>query len=140
MRIFRLVLGILLFCGVCCSLLVPTEVRASKQRGEEETPLATTADTQGSIDLKMQSYAAEQFYNKGQYGEARMLYEEVLATQEKHLGADHPSTLITRGNLAIVLQKLGEYGKAKELFEQVNAAQEKALGTDLGSAPGRQRK
>ena len=94
MRIFRLVLGILLFCGVCCSLPVPTEVRA---------------------------------------GDARVLYEQVLAAQEKNLGADHPSTLITRGKLGTDLQRLGEYGKAKELYEQVLAAQEKRWALSIPS-------
>ena len=46
------------------------------------------------------------------------------------LGPDHPSTLITLGNLALLLDDKGDRERAKEMYERCLAAQERVLGPD----------
>ncbi|UOX88783.1 tetratricopeptide repeat protein [Amycolatopsis sp. FBCC-B4732] len=43
---------------------------------------------------------------------------------------DHPSTLISAGNLAISLRQLGEYQRARELDEDTLARFKRVLGED----------
>jgi hypothetical protein len=44
---------------------------------------------------------------QGKYDEALGIYEEVLNIRERVLGAEHPSTLTTRHNMASLLDKQG---------------------------------
>ena len=46
------------------------------------------------------------------------------------LGADHPDTLQSRGNLAVAYQGSGRTGEAITLHEQTLAARERVLGAD----------
>ena len=50
---------------------------------------------------------------------ARKLYEEVIEGQTAQLGASHTSTLITKGNLAILQSETGEMDEARKLYEEV---------------------
>jgi tetratricopeptide (TPR) repeat protein len=60
-----------------------------------------------------------------------ILVAEVLLTDMRRiLGADHPSTLQTRGNLAIAYQDAGRTAEAIPLFEQTLADRERVLGAD----------
>ncbi|WP_423817227.1 tetratricopeptide repeat protein, partial [Saccharomonospora viridis] len=43
----------------------------------------------------------------GRLDQARAEFEAVLATRTEQFGADHPSTLVARHNLALVLRELG---------------------------------
>jgi Tetratricopeptide repeat len=52
----------------------------------------------------------------------------VLAAQEKILGGEHPSTLTTMHNLAVVYESQARYTDAKTLYKRVLAAREKILG------------
>jgi hypothetical protein len=47
---------------------------------------------------------------------AEALYREVLASQHRVLGLDHPSTLLSTNNLAICLAKQGELQSLRTCF------------------------
>ncbi|KAF8248014.1 hypothetical protein K440DRAFT_517760, partial [Wilcoxina mikolae CBS 423.85] len=49
---------------------------------------------------------------------------------EKTLGKDHPSTLETVENIAILFHSQKEYAKALELYQRAHAGFEKTLGKD----------
>ncbi|MEU8396999.1 tetratricopeptide repeat protein [Nonomuraea sp. NPDC048892] len=53
-----------------------------------------------------------------------------LADLEGALGADHPSTLISRNNLAHAYQSAGDLGRAIPLHERTLADRERVLGAD----------
>jgi len=53
-----------------------------------------------------------------------------LALDETHLGADHPSTLVSRNNLAYAYQAAGRVEQAIGLFERTLADRERVLGGD----------
>ncbi|KAF8467212.1 hypothetical protein BDZ91DRAFT_762700 [Kalaharituber pfeilii] len=70
------------------------------------------------------------FYaNHGHYGKAEEMCKVILATREK-LGADHPSTLHTVHNIAVVYEQQGKYSQALELYQRALAGYEKSLGVD----------
>ena len=50
------------------------------------------------------------------------MYERVLASRERTLGADHPSTLKTANNLAKLLNKAGDAATAAALRERFGCA------------------
>ncbi len=56
--------------------------------------------------------------------------ERLLADQERVLGPDHPDTLSSRFNLAIVYREAGRLDEAVSLHEQTLAARERVLGPD----------
>ena len=58
------------------------------------------------------------------------MQREVLAAQERKLGADHPDTLATAGSLASTLSDQGKYAEAEKMQREVLAAQERKLGED----------
>ena len=59
-----------------------------------------------------------------------LIAEPLLADQERVLGADHPDTLGTRGNLAIAYGATGRTAEAITLHEQTLADRERVLGAD----------
>ncbi len=56
--------------------------------------------------------------------------EQLLADQERLLGADHPDTLTARNNLATAYQTVRRTSEAITLDEQTLAARERILGPD----------
>ena len=67
---------------------------------------------------------------KGDYAAAEPLYRRALAGREKALGPDHPDTLTSVNNLAVLLQAKGDYAAAEPLYRRALAGREKALGPD----------
>ena len=59
-----------------------------------------------------------------------LVAEPLLADYERVLGADHPDTLSTRGNLANAYQDAGRTAEAITLHEQTVADYERVLGAD----------
>src|SRR5664280_839675 len=57
-------------------------------------------------------------------------FERTLADSERRLGADHPDTLTSRGNLASAYQDAGRREEALVLFERTLADSERRLGAD----------
>ncbi|KAK6356062.1 hypothetical protein TWF718_000436 [Orbilia javanica] len=70
------------------------------------------------------------FLNQGKYNEGMRWYERALAGQEKALGKDHPSTLITVHDIASVFDDQGKYDEAMQWYKRVIEGEEKALGKD----------
>ena len=67
---------------------------------------------------------------RGQFQQARSMLERAVALHAQTLGADHPATLRSIGNLALDLQRLGELDRARVLDEQVLAARRRVLGEE----------
>ena len=67
---------------------------------------------------------------QGKLDEAKAMYERALAGKERTLGADHPDTLMTVNNLAIVLEQQGKLDEAKTMYERALAGKERAIGAD----------
>jgi tetratricopeptide (TPR) repeat protein len=55
---------------------------------------------------------------------------QAIETFKKKLGADHPHTLFSIANLAIMYMNQGRWAKAEELFVQVIETRKKKLGAD----------
>ncbi|KAJ5970810.1 FabD/lysophospholipase-like protein [Penicillium vulpinum] len=66
----------------------------------------------------------------GRYREAKSMYQIVLEYREKVLGPDHPDTLTSVSNLALVLSRLGEYEEAEALHQRALQDRERILGPD----------
>jgi tetratricopeptide (TPR) repeat protein len=62
--------------------------------------------------------------------EALSMAKRALQIKESRLGADHPDTAMTRGNLATLLRRMGDYAAARPLLEQSLAIREETLGPE----------
>ena len=60
--------------------------------------------------------------------EAQELFERVLRGQSSTLGPDHPHTLTTLEDLAVLFQHRHHYEKAQEMWERLLRGQETSLG------------
>jgi hypothetical protein len=69
-------------------------------------------------------------YERGSYGVARKLMEEVLEARRGLLGEEHPDTLMAMNNLALTLQVQGDPAGARKLMEQVLEASRRLLGEE----------
>ena len=85
-------------------------------------------DTQGTAYLLN---GAGLFLNgQGQPARAAGYLQRALADCVRVLGADHPQTLRSRGNLALAYEAAGDLGRAIPLLEQALADRERVLGAD----------
>jgi len=66
----------------------------------------------------------------GRTAEAISLYKGALADCKRLLGADHPTTLTTRNNLAMVSRAAGRTADAITLYERTLAYRERIMGAD----------
>uniref|UniRef100_UPI003D70952A tetratricopeptide repeat protein n=1 Tax=Streptomyces sp. WAC 04229 TaxID=2203206 RepID=UPI003D70952A len=57
-------------------------------------------------------------------------HQRALATYERVLGADHPSSLASRNNLAYAYDSAGDLGRAIPLYEQTLTDRVRVLGAD----------
>ena len=80
---------------------------------------------------------AELLYNmssfdkiQGRYNLAYKRCLDALCTREKALGPEHPFTLASMNNLALVLNSQGKYEAAEEMHRQVLELREKVLGPE----------
>ena len=55
---------------------------------------------------------------------------QILADQERVLGADHPDTLTTRGNLAVADRAGGPHGGGAPVAEQTLTDRARVVGAD----------
>jgi len=74
--------------------------------------------------------AARCLQNVGDYAEAEPLYRRALAGYERVMGPEHPDTLTSVNNLAMLLYSTGAYGEAEPLFRRALAAREWVLGPE----------
>ena len=66
----------------------------------------------------------------GRPNRAVIICRELLDAQQRILGADHPNTLRTRGNLASLLGEAGQVEEASAQFRELLDAQQRILGAD----------
>ncbi|KAL9578730.1 MAG: hypothetical protein Q9203_006987, partial [Teloschistes exilis] len=79
-----------------------------------------------SVLFKAAWYATEM----GKYKEAKEMFQDALEAQEAALGAEHPATLASVSNLALVLRSQGKYKQAEDMTRRALEGSEKALGKE----------
>jgi len=67
---------------------------------------------------------------EGRCADALELARQTLEHAEKELGKDHPATIASLNNLALIYKAQGRYGEAEPLYKQVLEALERVLGQD----------
>jgi len=73
---------------------------------------------------------ANSLAEQGKHPEAELHEPQVLEAEERVLGREHPSTLMTKGNLARSLSGQGKHPEAEALLRQVLEAEERVLGRE----------
>ena len=66
----------------------------------------------------------------GQYSAAEPLLKRALAARERVLGPEHPDTLTSVSNLAVLLKNKGDTAGAEPLYRRALAARERVLGSE----------
>jgi hypothetical protein len=66
----------------------------------------------------------------GDHQTACDLAKDALARRRQVLGDDHPATLRSADNLAIILRAMGQYQAARELDEDTLGRRRRVLGDD----------
>jgi len=69
-------------------------------------------------------------YHDGRYNEAEMSFEQVVETFKRVLGEEHPDTLTSMANLALVYWNRGRWKEAEELGVQVMETRKRVLGEE----------
>jgi tetratricopeptide (TPR) repeat protein len=87
-------------------------------------PLATQAEQ------RMEGVVAHFHYVRGDYPEARRLFERAVEAMTRLLGREHPDTLATLQNLAVTLQAQGDLLGARRLYERALEALTRLLGAE----------
>jgi len=57
-----------------------------------------------------------------------MLFDEALKGRQRELGDDHPDTLETKNDLALLYKEQGDYAKAEPLLVEAVEGRRKKLG------------
>jgi uncharacterized low-complexity protein len=68
--------------------------------------------------------------SQGRCGEAKTMYRETLAVQQRVLGPEHPDTLNTATSLAIAVFTQGKYGESEAMYRETLAVQQRVLGSE----------
>ena len=84
-----------------------------------------TDDEKAKQDLLFN--VGESFHVMGKYQEAERMYRQALELKEKVLSQEHPDTLASMNNLAVVLDKQGKYEEAEQMYRQALELKEKEL-------------
>ena len=66
----------------------------------------------------------------GRWADARDLAQDCLNRRRRILGEDHPSTLGSASNLAVVLRALGDVQAARDLHQDTLDRMRRVLGPD----------
>jgi tetratricopeptide (TPR) repeat protein len=69
-------------------------------------------------------------HGRGAYAQAAPLLRDALAIREKVLGPEHPETVRSLNNLALLLRDQGDYAGARPLHERALTIGEKVLGPE----------
>ncbi len=80
--------------------------------------------------------AGDYFYQRGQYWEAEPLRKSVLAICERVLGPEHPDTLSSLNNLAILYHEQGKFELAEPLYQRALEGRERVLGPEHSDTLG----
>jgi serine/threonine-protein kinase len=87
--------------------------------------LARDASAPPSAHLAAERTIAEIEFERGNYGQARALLEELLDRQRRELGESDPESLATAASLGRVLGALTEYARAVALLRDAKAVAKK---------------
>jgi hypothetical protein len=68
--------------------------------------------------------------HNGRYAEAEQMQLELLAVQQRVLGAEHPYTVGAANNLALCLSRQGKYAEAELMQREVLSMQRRTLGAE----------
>jgi tetratricopeptide (TPR) repeat protein len=68
--------------------------------------------------------------DRGHYEQAEPLLQQALTTYERVLGPEHPDTLSTVNNLAILYRRQGKYEQAEPLYQRALTTKERVLGPE----------
>ncbi|KAI0570450.1 kinesin light chain 1, partial [Pyrenophora tritici-repentis] len=66
----------------------------------------------------------------GQYASAETSHQKASSLRKEALGPEHPSTLTSMSNLALLLDSQGKYEEAEAMNRQMLAQREKVLGLE----------
>ncbi len=98
-------------------MLAYAATSASEQLGDEPEAEAAIRDTLGQA-----------YFALGEYDDAEEQYDLAYALREEHLGFDHPQTLNTASNLAILYIDQSRFDDAENLYRKTLALQKEVLG------------
>jgi tetratricopeptide (TPR) repeat protein len=82
--------------------------------------------TEASIRLTL----GDAYRALGRYAAAQSHVERSVGLRTARLGADHPDTLATKNNLALLYKAKGKYDQAEPLYQEVLAGRTARLGAD----------
>src|SRR5260221_13896991 len=68
--------------------------------------------------------------DRGQYEQAERLMQRARTAKERVLGPEHPSTLSTVNNLAVLYWNQGKYEQAERLMQRALTTKERVLGPE----------
>src|SRR2546421_5688861 len=116
----------------------PPEIAAPSRQSRNQEAIAKARDTlaqreraQGpghpAVADSLMTLAAL-LRDRGDYAEARTLYERALAIREKALGPNHRAVGATLNALGYLLFRMGDSAAARPMLERSVAIREKALG------------
>ncbi|MFO0860067.1 MAG: serine/threonine-protein kinase [Phycisphaerales bacterium] len=83
---------------------------------------------QPAVDAALRQAIADRYGDLSMYAEALELQERALATRRKLLGDDHPETLTSLNNMAILLQWSGKITEAEPYFRECLARKRRVYG------------
>ena len=120
---------------LCSSIGVFSQAAAKEASIATDGPvfLAQASEKSGSpspAEVQEWLRQVEALGKQGQYQEAALIQEKLLAWMEQHVGPDHPTTATSLNNLAALYVNQGVYTKAEPLYRRALAIKEKALGHD----------
>ena len=92
--------------------------------------VAFPAHAQSEEDIPALNSQVVQLYNQSEYAEAVKLAEQTLVQAEQALGPEHPATLLSVDQLALLYKAEGRYGEAEPLLRRTLASRERALGPE----------
>ncbi|KZP22344.1 TPR-like protein [Athelia psychrophila] len=111
-------------------IVYETKWLQDRQRTSENPSHCMMANRHSTSMMTIVSNLAVLYQRQGKLDEAESLYGRALAGQEKQLGADHLSTLMTVHNFAYLRQQQGRNQEAEALYRRALASQEAKLGPD----------
>ncbi len=109
-------------------------------KGNEPTVkemLAQAAQTAGEqladepeVEAAIRDTLGQAYFALGEYEDAETQYDLAYALREEHLGSQHPKTLNTASNLAILYVDQSRFEEAEALYRETLASQREAQGDD----------
>ena len=89
---------------------------------------STPANPPGTEEWMQLTSGVQQAYQAGRFDEAEALATQALALAESRFGRDHPATVASLNNLALVYSMQGHYAQAEPLFARALETNERTLG------------